>query len=678
MLASPVLAQLTESAPSAEVAAAEPSGKPQTPAEVETLRAQLLERYVDADPAALKELGQALDALKEELAVAARDFPVGDLPGLPTTVSRALTVVEKRRLLRAERDLLRDTVERLPAPSMPADTDTLSSTIQSLSAQTRNHEAKRLRQDLLAADASLTAVNAFLDEAALQLKPGKDEVKGWTQTAANTVEDLDPASWSGLQSVNDVAQAAGKLLQRLSLTEAEIALRVAEQTTEPNLSRASMKALLPAVDELERAYARADRRLTLIADSSDRRTVQTVQRDLPKLRSQLRQVDEKVAALRWLVAAESQIWEQQTPFWERRLANLGSFWSSISSTSREALSYPLFEVGNAAITLGGTLRVIAILLAAWLLSHWFRRALERYGQRRPDVSRPALYAAGRIAHYLMIVLGFSVALAAIGLDLTKIAIFASALGVGIGFGLQTVVNNFISGLILLFERSLKIGDFVELESGVTGEVTDISIRATRVTTNDNIDILVPNSEFVNGRVTSWTLREITRRVRIPFGVAYGVDKELVKKAALEAAAGVPFTFATSGPRRAQVWLVGFGDSSLDFELVVWLTADAVKRPGAVQAAYYWALEDALRAYGIEIPFPQRDLHVRSLFGTQQDEARSLWQGRAKPPKAAKEPKRDATLSKTERRELGGNDALDDALAELPKSKDPEPDPSTRS
>ncbi|MCP5475325.1 MAG: mechanosensitive ion channel [Rhodanobacteraceae bacterium] len=439
-----------------------------------------------------------------------------------------------------------------------------------------------------------------------------------------------------------------------------------------------MKSLLPAVDELERAYARADRRLTLIADSSDRRTVQTVQRDLPKLRSQLRQVDEKVAALRWLVSAESQIWEQRTPFWERRLADLGSFWSTVSSTSRQVLNYPLFEVGNATITLGGTLRVTAILLAAWLLSHWFRRALERYGQRRPDVSRPALYAAGRIAHYLMIALGFSIALAAIGLDLTKIAIFASALGVGIGFGLQTVVNNFISGLILLFERSLKIGDFVELESGVTGEVTDISIRATRVTTNDNIDILVPNSEFVNGRVTSWTLREITRRVRIPFGVAYGVDKELVKKAALEAAAGVPFTFATSGPRRAQVWLVGFGDSCLDFELVVWLTADAVKRPGAVQAAYYWALEDALRAYGIEIPFPQRDLHVRSLFGTQQEEARSLWQGRAKPPEAPKQPKPDATLSKSERRELGGNDALDDALAELPTSKDPEPDPSARS
>ncbi|HET9033841.1 MAG TPA: mechanosensitive ion channel domain-containing protein, partial [Dokdonella sp.] len=247
--------------------------------------------------------------------------------------------------------------------------------------------------------------------------------------------------------------------------------------------------------------------------------------------------------------------------------------AGISSGTRGVLGYPLFEVGGTTITLGGILWVAGILFAAWLASRWLQLGLARYGKNRPEVSRPALYALGRVLHYLLIAIGIGVALSAIGLDLTKVAFFATALGVGIGFGLQTVVNNFISGLILLFERSLKIGDFVELESGVTGEVTDISIRATRVTTNDNIDILVPNSEFVNGRVTSWTLRETARRIKVKFGVAYGTDKELVKKAALEAAATVPFTFASEGPRRSQVWLVNFGDNSLDFQLVVWLTAD---------------------------------------------------------------------------------------------------------
>ena len=341
-------------------------------------------------------------------------------------------------------------------------------------------------------------------------------------------------------------------------------------------------------------------------------------------------------------------------------------WKEVVSATHEALDYPLFTVGGAKITPGGTLWVLGILFAAWFTSRWLQRGLERYGKHRPEVSRPALYALGRVLHYLLIAVGIGVALSSIGLDLTKVAFFASALGVGIGFGLQTVVNNFISGLILLFERSLKIGDFVELESGVTGEVTDISIRATRVTTNDNIDILVPNSEFVNGRVTSWTLRETARRIKIKFGVAYGTDKELVKKAALEAADAVPFTFASEGPRRSQVWLVGFGDSSLDFQLVVWLTADAVKRPGAVQAAYYWALDDALGKYGIEVPFPQRDLHLRSLFSATDDDARELW-SRQKKPKSGR--KSESSMSASEREKLSGNDALEDALADLPESDD---------
>jgi small-conductance mechanosensitive channel len=171
-----------------------------------------------------------------------------------------------------------------------------------------------------------------------------------------------------------------------------------------------------------------------------------------------------------------------------------------------------------------------------------------------------------------------------------------------------------------------VGDFVELESGVTGEVKEINMRSTLITTNDNIDILVPNSEFVGGRVTSWTLREVQRRVHIPFGVAYGSDKERVRKAVLEAADNVPWTLHKVKGRQPQVWLVNFGDSSLDFELVAWLTPEAVKRPGAVQAAYLWEIETRLREYGIEIPFPQRDLHLRSGFGRPDAASASLPSG----------------------------------------------------
>jgi small-conductance mechanosensitive channel len=134
-----------------------------------------------------------------------------------------------------------------------------------------------------------------------------------------------------------------------------------------------------------------------------------------------------------------------------------------------------------------------------------------------------------------------------------------------------MVANFFAGLIILFERHSKIGDFVELESGVAGEVREIRMRATRITTNDNIDILVPNSEFVSGCVTNWTLDEAYRRIRAPFGVAYGSDKDKVRAVVLDAAQRVPHTLAGVPGRDPQVPLVRFGDSSLDFELVVWLT-----------------------------------------------------------------------------------------------------------
>ncbi len=205
----------------------------------------------------------------------------------------------------------------------------------------------------------------------------------------------------------------------------------------------------------------------------------------------------------------------------------------------------------------------------------------------------------------------TIALSAIGVNLTALTVLSGAIGVGIGFGLQSVFSNLVAGIILLTERSIKVGDFIELNDGIQGTVREITIRSTLVTTNDNIDVLVPNSEFITKQMTNWTLRDALRRFRIPFGVAYGTDKELVRKAGLEAAESVSHTLTGVYGREPQVWLVGFGDSSLDFELVVWLQPESVMRPAAVNAAYCWALETALNKYGIEIPFPQRDLHIRS-------------------------------------------------------------------
>jgi small-conductance mechanosensitive channel len=633
---------------------------------VSVWREQLLQRFASAPVDELEPLRRALDQLIARRNSPVRGFSYGAYPALPADISAALEIVEHRRKLNIELDILRDAVDH-PADSAIAagEPQTLGEALSRVARMERKLDLRRARAELEAARRARTEDDAFLESAATELETTAGQIARWKAITAEQPEPLDVEVWTGLNALPELQRAAAKLRQRLGQDIAAVSLRIAMATPDPLAGHAELDEIEPAVDALERAYVRADRRLTVIADNPEQITRDGGDGGLTKLRSALRLIDQDEAALRWLTEAEQARWEATTPLLRRLFTDLGSGWLSLRSGVLAVLDYSLFEVGEASVTLGGALRVLGILLAAWFTSKWLRRGLERYGKRRPDVSRPALYAAGRVLHYLLIAIGISFALSSIGLDLTKIAFFASALGVGIGFGLQGVVNNFFSGLILLFERSLKIGDFVELESGVTGEVTDISIRATRVTTNDNIDILVPNSEFVNGRVTSWTLRETARRIKVKFGVAYGSDKELVKKAALEAAAEVPFTFASEGPRRSQVWLVNFGDSSLDFELVVWLTADAVKRPGAVQAAYYWALEDALGKYGIEIPFPQRDLHLRSLFSATEQDARELWRGQKKKSSRGKP---EQTISDTEREELSGNDALRDALSDLPESK----------
>ncbi len=325
----------------------------------------------------------------------------------------------------------------------------------------------------------------------------------------------------------------------------------------------------------------------------------------------------------------------------------GSASEGLGEHVRWAWDLPLMELGEVALTPGKLTLATLALLAAWLVSSLLRRGLRRVESHSNDANRrAAVYAVGRVVHYTALIVGAILALEMIGVPASRFAVFAGAIGVGLGFGLQAIFNNFVSGLILLFDRSLKVGDFVELESGVHGEVRDIQIRATRIVTNDNLDIIVPNSEFVSGRVVNWTHRDVSRRLKVPFGVAYGSDKERVKQAALEAAAEVPFTLESEGRRGPQVWLVGFGESSLDFELVVWLTAEAVKRPGAVRAAYNWALESALARHHLEIPFPQRDLHVRSWFGRKEE-----------PEKAQVA---SPALPNALREELSRNDALADA------------------
>lgn len=276
------------------------------------------------------------------------------------------------------------------------------------------------------------------------------------------------------------------------------------------------------------------------------------------------------------------------------------------------LSIPWFTLGDTPVSAGRLVGLFIIILLVWWLSALLETGIRRVALRGDGHKQSAslVYTWARVLRYIVWIIGTLIGLNYIGFSLASVALFGGAVGVGIGFGLQNIVANLVSGIVILLERTLKIGDFVDLQSGVRGHVREIGLRFTRVATNDDVDVIVPNSEFINGRVTNWTYQNRFHRVHIPFGVAYGSDKERVKAAALRAARRVDGTVLGPG-REPDVWLTGFGDSSLDFELVVWVGPDHVASPNRTEAAYLWAIEDEFRVDQIEIPFPQRDLHVRS-------------------------------------------------------------------
>lgn len=275
------------------------------------------------------------------------------------------------------------------------------------------------------------------------------------------------------------------------------------------------------------------------------------------------------------------------------------------------MRFPLIDLGKGPITLTSILTGFAVIIAALFVARALKKSVASLNRGRYALTTSSLYTLERISHYFVMIVGVLVGVSVMGVDFGKLALIASALSVGIGFGLQAIVSNFVSGLIILLERSLKVGDFVQLDSGVLGTVTEIRVRATVITTVENSEILVPNSEFVNGRVTNFTHTDNLCRHRVPFGVAYGSDKTLMTRCVLEAAAAQEVTLKDDPEREPLVIMKGFGDSSLDFELLVWAKPEYAARPGFVRGIYLSAIDDAFRANGITVPFPQRDLHLMS-------------------------------------------------------------------
>jgi small-conductance mechanosensitive channel len=266
-------------------------------------------------------------------------------------------------------------------------------------------------------------------------------------------------------------------------------------------------------------------------------------------------------------------------------------------------------LGSQRITVGLVLLAIASLGVSYLASWMLQVLLTENVLARRKVETGVSHSVSRLVHYALITIGFVIALVVLGVDLTKMTLLVSALGVGIGFGLQTIVNNFVCGLILLFERPLRVGDTIELD-GHSVKIIKIGLRSTTVRTAAQADIIVPNTDLVTNKVTNWTLTDRHAQGVIAVGVAYGSDVALVMQTLKECALAHPGVLKSPEP-----WILfrSFGDSALNFELGVRVTE--VDNRAQIESDLHQEIDRRFRQAGIEIPFPQRDLHVRSVENT---------------------------------------------------------------
>jgi small-conductance mechanosensitive channel len=278
--------------------------------------------------------------------------------------------------------------------------------------------------------------------------------------------------------------------------------------------------------------------------------------------------------------------------------------TNLTHALQRILDYPL--IPKSGITVASVLLLALLFIGVILAERVFRRHFVARVLKRTHLSAPLQFTLGRIAGYCVLAFGFYISFQTVGINLSSLAVLAGAVGVGLGFGLQNIISNFISGLIILAERPIAVGDRIEI-GGVAGQVREISLRSTTVITNDNIAIIVPNADFITQSVTNWSYEDPRVRFRIPFGVAYGTDLEHLRKLMVEVANTHPKALKDPAP---ELFFVGFGDSSLNFELGVW-SSETTITPRRFRSDLFYAIESKLREHQIEIPYPQREVRILS-------------------------------------------------------------------
>lgn len=272
------------------------------------------------------------------------------------------------------------------------------------------------------------------------------------------------------------------------------------------------------------------------------------------------------------------------------------------------LNYPLIEQGGSfRVSIISLVLLALVICIAALVSRFSRRILQKRVLPGFRIESGLQYTLLRLVHYLIISVGILYAVKiGFNVDLTSVAVIVGFLSVGIGFGLQYVASDIASGFILLFERPVRIGDWVALDGGVEGRVKNINLRSTMILTNENMAVILPNSKLVQSKLVNFSYGERRVRLNVPVGVAYTSDLKTVSEALLEAANSVNEVLSEPAP---QVHFDAFGDSALNLQIRVWI--DEPRDQAIIRSRVNFAIERAFRQRGIEIPFPQRDLHIRS-------------------------------------------------------------------
>lgn len=272
----------------------------------------------------------------------------------------------------------------------------------------------------------------------------------------------------------------------------------------------------------------------------------------------------------------------------------------------EIFTQSLFKLGVSEISLSTILYFSLAFIFLFFVAGKIKKFLIAKVLIKAEIDRGLSESIGMITKFMIIIIGSIVIIQSAGIDLSALSLLAGALGVGIGFGLQNITNNLVSGIIILFENPIKVGDRIEVGE-ISGDVVNISVRATTILTNDNISIIVPNSEFISSTVINWSHNDRNIRFNVPVGVSYNEDPRQIKELLLEVADENENVLDKPEPT---VFFEEFGDSSLNFTLLVW-TKTYTDRPRRLTSELNFAIFEKFKHHNIEIPFPQRDLHIKS-------------------------------------------------------------------